>query len=177
MEKEIPNFYLVVEAPGLFPHLKKTSIGSKVISQKKWDSIQVKDDFPVYFLFAKPNATTDLSPDDLATVLEELLSPNDSDMIFLDNMNAIARVRRLHGQNKSRTSVKPRIVRPPPFYTKALDRSKEVIPQRPRDDDNTSNVSTGVAVAVGVLGVGIALAVVSMGASSGLSGNNNEEER
>lgn len=172
---KIMDYRLVVEAPGLLPHLRKTFIGSKLLSNEDWEKTENIGRVPVYLLYVKDNAVTSLSPNELAEVLNALLSPNDCDMVFLDNMSAIARVRRLNGTKSENTPSKCRIVRPPPFTTKLLDRTKEVIPQRNRNDDGVG-LSTGVAVAVGVIGIGIALAVVSVAGSTG-SDNGDQKAR
>ncbi len=170
------KYHLVVDAPGLLPHLVSTHIGAKLMSKEEWEKAESSIGMPVYLLYAKDNAVTELSPDELADLLDALLAPNDCDMIFLDNMSAIARVRRLSGSNKTGTSSRPRIVRPAPFFSRPVNRSKETIPQRDRSDER-SGLSAGVTVAVGVIGVGAALALIGMTVSSGSNGTRNNGDR
>ena len=159
------EYRLVVDAPDLLPHLTTTCVGTKLLSKEEWEKAESLGDIPVYLLYAKENAVTELSPGELADVLDALLKPNDCDVIFLDNMSAIARVRRLSGHGQPGTSSRPRIIRPPPFFSRPVNRSKEVIPQRDRGDEETG-LSTGVTVALGVIGVGVALALVGMAANT-----------
>jgi len=150
-------YKIVISSEPIREALLETTLGDRIVAITPKPSDDV-----VYVLSIQDHACTEISPQELADVLEAAIAQG-FDVLYLDDLSTLARMYKMHTDHTETGSVCC-VVRPPMFFQKPADDSVEIAQQRSRNADDLDTGSRG-AITVGVLGFAVALGIIGLAAS------------